>query len=61
MKKKLIAGNWKMNGGLEANEALLRAIVSGLPAHASSCDAAVCVPAPYLAQGQAITSSTSAL
>lgn len=54
MKKKLIAGNWKMNGGLEANEALLRAIVSGLPAHASSCDAAVCVPAPYLAQVQAL-------
>ncbi len=54
MKKKLIAGNWKMNGGLEANEALLRAIVAGLSAHASSCDAAVCVPAPYLAQVQAL-------
>ena len=54
MKKKLIAGNWKMNGGLEANEALVRAIAAGLSAHASSCDAAVCVPAPYLAQVQAL-------
>jgi triosephosphate isomerase len=54
MKKKLIAGNWKMNGGLEANEALVRAVVAGLSARASSCDAAVCVPAPYLAQVQAL-------
>ncbi|RZJ54034.1 MAG: triose-phosphate isomerase, partial [Acidovorax sp.] len=29
-KKKLIAGNWKMNGSLAANEALLRAIIAGL-------------------------------
>jgi triosephosphate isomerase len=54
MKRKLIAGNWKMNGGLEANEALVRAIAAGLSAHASSCDAAVCVPALYLAQVQAL-------
>ena len=52
MKKKLIAGNWKMNGSLEANEALVRALVAGLAAQpaASRCLAAVCVPAPYLAQ-----------
>jgi triosephosphate isomerase len=48
MKRKLIAGNWKMNGGLVQNQALLQAVLAGLPA--SSCQVAVCVPAPYLAQ-----------
>jgi len=50
MKKKLIAGNWKMNGSIEANDALVRAILAGMGA--ASCDVAVCVPAPYLAQVQ---------
>ena len=45
---KLIAGNWKMNGGLAANEALLKAVLAGLQQPA--CAVAVCVPAPYLAQ-----------
>ncbi|TSE21451.1 Triosephosphate isomerase [Tepidimonas alkaliphilus] len=53
MTRKLIAGNWKMNGSLEANEALLRAVLAGLPA-ALGADVAVCVPAPYLAQVQAL-------
>ena len=52
MSRKLIAGNWKMNGGLSANEALIKAIVDGLPALAG--DVAVCVPSPYLAQLQAL-------
>jgi triosephosphate isomerase len=49
-KKKLIAGNWKMNGGLAANESLVAALLSqiGTP----TCDIAVCVPSPYLAQLQ---------
>jgi triosephosphate isomerase len=49
-KKKLIAGNWKMNGNLEANDALVRAVVAGMKD--ARCDVAVCVPAPYLAQVQ---------
>ena len=48
MNRKLIAGNWKMNGSLGANEALLGALALGLGDCA--CDVAVCVPAPYLAQ-----------
>ncbi len=47
-KKKLIVGNWKMNGGLEANARLLADLTAGLGSPA--CDVAVCVPAPYLAQ-----------
>lgn len=50
MKKKLIAGNWKMNGSLEANAALLHALRLGLDAAAPACDVAVAVPTPYLAQ-----------
>ncbi|NKE65309.1 triose-phosphate isomerase [Ramlibacter sp. RBP-2] len=49
-KKKLIAGNWKMNGSLAANDALVRAIAKGLGD--AACQVAVCVPAPYLAQVQ---------
>ncbi|WP_288407984.1 triose-phosphate isomerase [uncultured Herbaspirillum sp.] len=50
MRRKLVAGNWKMNGSLAANAALLAGIKEGLPAEV--CDVAVCVPAPYLAQVQ---------
>jgi triosephosphate isomerase len=50
MKKKLIAGNWKMNGSVAANDALVRAIAAGLGD--AACTVAVCVPAPYLAQVQ---------
>lgn len=52
MKKKLIAGNWKMNGSLAANEALLKALLAGVGKPA--CQVAVCVPAVYLAQCQAL-------
>src|SRR4051812_1605631 len=50
MRRKLIAGNWKMNGSLAANRVLLTAIKAELGQPA--CDVAVCVPAPYLAQCQ---------
>jgi len=49
-KRKLIAGNWKMNGTLEANEALLRAVAAGI--NEVACQVVVCVPAPYFAQVQ---------
>jgi triosephosphate isomerase len=56
MKKKLIAGNWKMNGSLAANEALVRALLAGMGD--AACTVAVCVPAPYLAQLQALRSGS---
>lgn len=52
MKKKLIAGNWKMNGSLAANEQLLKTILAGLVQPA--CQVAVAVPSAYLAQCQAL-------
>lgn len=54
MKKKLIAGNWKMNGSLAANEALVKGLLAGLGTPA--CDVAVAVPSPYLAQVQGLLS-----
>jgi triosephosphate isomerase len=56
-KPKLIAGNWKMNGSLAANDALLRALVKGLAG--ARCTAAVCVPAPYLAQVQMLRAGSA--
>ena len=51
--KKLIAGNWKMNGNLAANEALVIALGKGLKTGALfNCDVAICVPALYLTQIQ---------
>ena len=53
--KKLIAGNWKMNGSLAANAALLRELLGGLgTARPLGADVAICAPAPYLAQLQAL-------
>lgn len=58
-KKKLIAGNWKMNGGLAANAALVQALQQGLAATPAECDVAVCVPAPYLAQVQGLVTGSA--
>ena len=52
MSRKLIAGNWKMNGGLAANEALVQAMLAGIGQPAA--DVALCAPAPYLAQLQSL-------
>ncbi|MRW88972.1 triose-phosphate isomerase [Duganella sp. FT80W] len=56
MRQKLVIGNWKMNGNRAANTALLSGIVAGL--NDFGAEAAVCVPAPYLAQCQAELSGT---
>lgn len=57
MRKKLIAGNWKMNGSLAANEALVAALRAGMGN--AQCLVAVCVPAPYLAQVQQLVAGSA--
>ncbi|MDB5849149.1 MAG: triose-phosphate isomerase [Rhodoferax sp.] len=57
MKKKLIAGNWKMNGGLAFNESLVAALRAGTVP--PDCDVAVCVPAPYLAHLQTLLAGSA--
>lgn len=49
MKRKLVVGNWKMNGDLRRNARLLEGVVRDLP---DGIDCAVCVPFPYLPQVQ---------
>jgi triosephosphate isomerase len=58
MRSKFVAGNWKMNGSLARNSALLAHLDAGLAGLAglSGLRAAVCVPFPYLAQVQAACS-----
>ncbi|HEY5581153.1 MAG TPA: triose-phosphate isomerase [Rhodoferax sp.] len=57
MRKKLIAGNWKMNGSLAANEAHVKGLRVGMGAPV--CQVAVCVPSVYLAQCQALLAGSA--
>jgi triosephosphate isomerase len=58
MRRKLVAGNWKMHGSLVQNEVLLDAVSGGMT-QLSGVDCAVCVPFPYLSQAQHKLSGTS--
>jgi len=58
MRGKLVVGNWKMNGGLAANAALLSALVAEWKPQAGR-ELAVCVPYPYLAQAQGALAGTT--
>ena len=53
MRRRLVAGNWKMHGNVVRNQSLLE----GLAAQSGSLrevDCAVCVPFPYLSQARAL-------
>jgi triosephosphate isomerase (TIM) len=50
-RSRLVAGNWKMNGGRAANAALLDALVRGVGGE-PAVEVAVCPPFPYLGQVQ---------
>ena len=57
MRRKLVAGNWKMHGSLAENEALLAGVLAGMAG--VKAGVAVCVPFPYLAQAQARLTGTA--
>ena len=57
--KKFIVGNWKMNGSLAANDALMQGILAGVGQ--PTCDVAVCVPSVYLSQLQSLLASQQAI
>jgi len=48
MRKFIVAGNWKMNGSLAANDALIAGILAGMP-DSENVDLLICPPMPYLA------------
>lgn len=52
MRQKMVVGNWKMNGSLAQNQALVSDLLGALPA--SSAIVVVCPPVPYLGQVQAL-------
>lgn len=58
MRRKLVAGNWKMHGSLVQNAALLDAVSGGMK-QLSGVDCAVFVPFPYLSQAQHKLSGTA--
>jgi triosephosphate isomerase len=53
MRQKVVVGNWKLNGSVAGNEALLKALLGGTPRNGSA-GCAVCVPFPYLAQARTL-------
>jgi triosephosphate isomerase len=57
MRAKLVVGNWKMNGGLAQNAALLGRLRDEASGAARSV--AVCVPFPYLAQAKDVLGATA--
>ena len=58
MRQYLVAGNWKMNGGRQANAALLEKTIAGL-ARCRDVEVLVCPPAVYLESvGQAVRGSS---
>ena len=57
MRKKLVAGNWKMHGEIEKNRDLLSKIVTGtVGMDKATC--AICVPYPYLSQAHSLLKDT---
>lgn len=57
MRRKLVAGNWKMHGALQQNATLLECIKASMSELA--CDVVVCPPYPYLSQAQSVLAGSS--
>lgn len=58
MRAKFVAGNWKMNGSLASNEALMRPMIQAL-ARVSGADFVVCPPYAYLSQVRQLLQGSS--
>jgi triosephosphate isomerase (TIM) len=58
MRKKLVAGNWKMHGNLTENNDLLNAVVAGVTG-LRDASVAVCVPYPYISSVQTTLRDTN--
>lgn len=58
MRRKLVVGNWKMNGRIAQNQTLIQAVVDGV-IESRAADYVICVPYPYLAQAQSLLVATN--
>lgn len=56
---RLVMGNWKMHGSMQANAALLAEIKAGVAARPVVGELALCVPHPYLAQAQSVLAGSA--
>ncbi len=50
MRKSILIGNWKMNGSLHSNQALMTRMLAKLRPFRKTVDVAICPPFPYLFQ-----------
>lgn len=58
MRRKLVAGNWKMNGSLDSIKSLIAGLKNGIGS-IQSADVAVCPPVIYLPKVTALVDGTS--
>ncbi len=58
MRKKIVAGNWKMNLNLQEGVALTNELKSALAAEKPNCDVIICTPFIHLATVAGITEGT---
>lgn len=58
MRRKMVVGNWKMNGSLDENRGLLTGITAGVNT-LESVDVVICPPYPYIAQAQSLLHGTN--
>jgi triosephosphate isomerase len=58
MRRKLVVGNWKLNGSIAGNRILVDEVVAGVR-DLHRADYVVCVPYPYFAQAQSLLQGTN--
>ena len=58
IRRKLVVGNWKLNGNLASNQALITSLRKRLQG-VTTTDIALCLPYTYLFQAQALLSGTN--
>lgn len=58
MRRKLVVGNWKMNGRIAQNQALLQGVMDGV-SKLQAADYVVCIPYPYLGQAQSLLNNSN--
>lgn len=58
MRRKLVVGNWKLNGSLERNRVLIESLLRNLKG-LNTVDCAICVPYIYLFQAQHLLSKSN--
>ena len=58
MRKKVIAGNWKMNNDLSESQNLITKLISGLSGEKFNCDVIICPPFTSLSEAASLVKNT---